>query len=91
MKPFQRPVNSKYGAPMGRRSDNPANFDGLKTHLQRVPFVDYCYDQGGAYWGSPANLYCAWADTGEEEIVTYFRANSREEAKAQLPGAKFYN
>jgi hypothetical protein len=75
---------------MGRRSDNPANFDGLKTRLCRVPFVDHCYDPGGAYWGSPADLWCAWAETEDEEIVCYFRASSRAEAKLQLPGAKFY-
>ena len=75
--PFYTNVSSKYGAPMGRRSD--AAMYG-KLRLVRVPFVDSCYDPGGAYWGMPANLYCAWNDEGTH----YLRASSREDAKAQL-------
>lgn len=33
-----------------------------KVFLQRVPFVDGCYDRGGAYWGAPANLWRAYAE-----------------------------
>ena len=89
MKPFERNVSSKYGAPMGRHSDNPANFDGIKVHLCRIPMVDGDYDAGGAYWGgSNPPMWCAWSD--EEDLVFYTRAKNREEAKRELPGAKYY-
>lgn len=93
MKPFQVNVSSRYGAPMGRRYDK---LDAVKgrVHLQSVPFVDGCYDQGGAYWGSPANLWCAWGESEDEQLVTFLRAPSREAAKSKLlaeyPELKFY-
>lgn len=86
----------KYGAPMGRASTlHPAN--PIKLHLAYVPFIDGAYDQGGAYWGSPANLYVAWGtedgDDGEPSEF-YCRASSREDAKRQVleacPEARFY-
>jgi hypothetical protein len=83
MKPFEVNVSSKYGAPMGRRET--ANLEG-KVHLQRVPLYDGCYDKGGAYWGGPSNLWCAWNDKGTQ----YLRAGSRVEAKTMLPECKFY-
>lgn len=88
MKPFEVPVNSKYGAPMGRHSDNPANLEGTKCHLARVPFVDGDYDPGGAYWGAVPgeHLWCAWND----EATCYVRAPTRDAAKTQLEGALFF-
>lgn len=80
-KPWQDDVSSKYGAPMGRRSDT--HLFG-KCHLQCVPMVDGDYDQGGAYWGGGRGvqpLWCAWND--DEEIV-YFRALNRQQAKDYL-------
>jgi hypothetical protein len=77
--------SSKYGAPMGRRSDLAGDGEPIKLHLRYVPFVDGCYDQGGAYWGSPANLYVAWGyedqGDGEYRYEYYIRANSRNDAK----------
>jgi hypothetical protein len=93
LKPFQVNVSSKYGAPMGRPGQD-LKIVAAKLHLERVPFVDSCYDQGGAYWGSPANLYCAWGEADGETIAYYLRANSRQQAKAKLqelfPDLKFY-
>jgi hypothetical protein len=86
-KPFEDKVDCKFGAPMGRRSD--IDLFG-KVHLQHVKFYDGCYDKGGAYWGSPENLYCAWND----ENTFYLRANSREHAKQLIlhmfDDVKFY-
>jgi hypothetical protein len=76
--PFRVNVSSKYGAPMGRQSSQ--SLFG-KVLLFRVPFEDGCYDPGGAYWGAPANLYCAWDSEG---AVVYLRADSRAQAKAAL-------
>ena len=87
-KPFQRHVDGRYGAPMGRPSDAAKTFVG-KVHLQYVPFIDQAYDQGGAYWGMPADLWCAWDDEGHE---MYMRAPSRDRAKVEtgLAANRFY-
>jgi len=51
------PVDCRYGAPMGRPSDDEKDKPKNQRIFDRkVPFVDYAYDQGGAYWGLPANL-----------------------------------
>jgi hypothetical protein len=91
---------------MGRGSDLNKLEGPMKLHLQYVPFNDGCYDQGGAYWGMPANLYVAWVyldsdidpDVAPEDdgcrFDHYVRANSREDAKTQIleefPEATFY-
>jgi hypothetical protein len=54
-----RPVDCKYGAPMGRFSnsigDKPKN---MKIYDRKVPMDKYdaAYDKGGAYWGLGAQL-----------------------------------
>ena len=85
--PFEIDVSSDRGAPMGRQDDPIAG--GTKVRLQRVPFEDDCYDKGGAYWGMPANLYCAWDEDGN---AVYLRAPNRDAAKAapKLKGLRFY-
>jgi hypothetical protein len=88
-KPFERNVSSRYGAPMGRREEfHPGNMAdvSIRLHLQRVPLHDYCYDKGGAYWGGPSNLWCAWGEDAESEnqVELYTRAANREEAKANI-------
>lgn len=90
-------VSSKYGAPMGRGGESLAKFlreyAGLgKLSLVRIPINSGGYDNGGAYWGTGAQLWRAAFVTSDgcETVETFFRAPSREAAKAQLPGAKFY-
>lgn len=100
------------GSQMGRRNTLPQDLpgddwkDGNKLHLVRVPFEDHCYDQGGAYWGSPANLYIATEGAVTHSpvnrrmelipcgVTVYVRANNRDEAKAKVkahvPTATFY-
>lgn len=90
--PYQQEVNSKYGAPMGRYSNNLSSFENRKVNLRQVPLIDG-YDQGGAYWGIGNPLYCAWSKATETEefIVRYFRSSNRQEAKNELPpSCKFY-
>lgn len=66
----------------------------IKMRLYRLPFIDVAYDQGGAYWGSPANTYRAvtqnkqlwlsnWDGSPQEprHIETFVRASSRKAAK----------
>ena len=90
------------GAQMGRPNRIPSdNKQPIKMTLRHLPFIDGDYDTGGAYWGSPANLYravsvdvVAFGDS-LQLVECFVRANSRKEAKANvralLPNAKFYN
>lgn len=72
------------GSQMGRRDAMPDDYAGQKLRLQRVPFVDGCYDRWGAYWGGPANLWCAWGESESEQVELFVRADTREQAKAEL-------
>src|SRR3954470_17745880 len=82
MLPYEVKVDSRFGAPMGRYSDELSSFTNSKVHLRKVPFMDGDYDPGGAYWGQgPPSLFCVWND----DHVAYFRATNREVAKAMLP------
>lgn len=94
--PFYENVSSKYGAPMGRHSDLPQNFDFSKPlHMRRVPFVDGDYDPGGAYWGGGSALWCVWDDEGN----VYYSRGSGASVQAKFeqvarsegfPGAKWF-
>lgn len=73
-------VSCQYGAPMGRRGDNPSNLQDVKRlHARRQGGGDG-YDKGGAYWGLPSNVWGVWAWMNGEAVVTYVRACSRKEA-----------
>ena len=80
-------VNGSHGSPMGRSSYNDLPHKAIKVHLNYVPFIDGAYDRGGAYWGCPANLYCAEfqiyneQEDKEYEGCCFVRASSRTEAK----------
>jgi len=81
--PFS-PVSCKYGAPMGRHGGNPANLQEAKRlHARRQGGSDG-YDKGGAYWGTPSNVWGVWAWLGGEVVCCYVRANSREAAIKQV-------
>jgi hypothetical protein len=80
------------GARMGRSNMLPENPEApVRLSLAHVPFYDGVYDKGGAYWGSPANLWCAWNKTTQ----VFTRARGREEAirliRDLVPGAVFNN
>ncbi len=88
--PFEREVGSKFGAPMGRQSDPPNQFDlSEPLHIQLVRMYDGDYDKGGAYWGGGRGtnpLYCVWEDV--EGHVFYMRApQGVTEVMAKFPGA----
>lgn len=78
------PRNSTYGCPMGA-----ANFTDATTplYLQRVRFSDGCYAPDHTYWGSPADLWCAFNGDDDPEYGAghgtriYVRAKDRESAK----------
>ena len=75
---------------MGRSSYNELPSKALKVHLNYVPFIAGAYDRGGAYWGCPANLYCAEFQVYDEkedkdyEGRCFVRASGRAEAKANV-------
>jgi hypothetical protein len=84
---------SARGADMGRRSVLPANAqEPIKLQMERLRWVSYDYDQGGAYWGWRLGdfIYCAHADN----VQIFVRARTRDWAKAlvreRLPKATFY-
>lgn len=78
--PHFAPVNSRYGAPMGRR-DFPT-VEPVKMRLVPVPMVDGCYDPGGAYWGAGVPLWASWGHDPDGDAVTvYVRAWNRGKAK----------
>lgn len=95
-------VNSRYGAPMGRREYR-GDYDApYKFRLFRVRLDRGGYDDGGAYWGAGQPLYCAEADAAWDEsagadypaVRLFLRAGSRAAAKAKIaaeyPNARFY-
>ena len=97
-------VSSKYGAPMGRASksgywDRNGDWQALQVtenaapfRLVRCPLDSGGYDRGGAYWGTPSNLY--YYEGPISDISGYVRGNTRELAKEQVrkihPHARFY-
>jgi hypothetical protein len=92
-------VSSRYGAPMGRRTYRTDPEAPIKFRLQRVYLDSGGYDSGGAYWGFGRPLYqytghSAEGTDAEELAEGYLRADSREDAKAQVralyPKARFY-
>ena len=78
------------GSQFGRRDVLPVDREPSKLRLNRLPFVDGDYDRWGAYWGSPANVWCGWNDS----VRIFVRADNRAEAKeiilTKLSTAKFH-
>ena len=73
-------VSSRYGAQMGRHGDNPANLIGVKRlHARRQGGSDG-YDKGGAYWGTPSNVWGVWGWIDGDVCCVYVRACSRQSA-----------
>ena len=70
------------GASMGRTSDLPEGTTATLT-VRHVALTDG-YDAGGAYWGTPDNLYCV---SDAEGRVRYLRASDADAAKARFPRA----
>lgn len=75
-------VNSKFGAPMGRRDFGQSSDCFDKIRLFRVRLDSGGYDDGGAYWGLGKPLYCAQDDG--DFYRRFVRAASRSEAAELL-------
>ena len=77
-------VSGKHGAPMGRHGDNPANLQDVKRLCARHQQGGEGYDRGGAYWGTPSNIWAVWAHLDDEIVCCYVRAWSRDAAIKQV-------
>lgn len=92
--PYQQPGTTGFtdasgswqctGSMSSRPSCIPADYNGEKLHLRRVPLDSGGYDPGGAYWGQGTPLYCAFGETETEQLYAFVRAASRKEAIAKL-------
>ena len=83
------------GSMMGRRNILPdSRKEVVKLRMERLRFVDQCYDQGGAYWGMPADLWCAYGEASDAQVQVFVRAPIRELAKngvrRLIPNARFF-
>lgn len=75
-------TNCQYGAPMGQREYGlPQNLARRSVNLFRVKLDSGGYDDGGAYWGISAPLFCATNGGGYRRFV---RASNRAHAALLL-------
>jgi hypothetical protein len=75
----------KYGAPMGRASYGEPN--GKQVYISQVQ-LNEGYDVGGAYWGTPNNLYVEY--TEDLEYVFFLREGDVTlTGKTYLPPIKY--
>ena len=81
-------VSSRYGAPMGRDTNMTLPITE-KVTIFKVVLDSGGYDSGGAYWGTPNNVYCIVAG----HFRTYHRAKTRQEVEQYVlkvqPGVMF--
>jgi hypothetical protein len=81
---FQRSGCSVYGASMGR-SGHLDRDTSDPCFVRKVPIDDQGYDPGGAYWGTPADLYMV--ESLESGDRAYLRARTMTAARAEFPQA----
>lgn len=80
---YQTKGYSQYGASMGRSSDLPLDSEGPLT-VRHVSLDSGGYDAGGAYWGTPNDLYVV---TDEDGLTHYARAKGPDAVRALFPQA----
>lgn len=93
-------VSSKYGAPLGRFEimkdlGDPEALPVMPCHLLPVAIDEGGYDSGGAYWGTPSDLWHLFNAeieavpgviddyAGGELVELFFRASDKEAAVAE--------
>jgi hypothetical protein len=72
------------GSSMGRKDYITEPLLDTTFHLERIPINKGGYDSGGAYWGTGAHLYIAYAQGSEEEQRVFVRAWTRSGAKTKV-------
>jgi hypothetical protein len=86
----KKDVSSRFGAPMGRMDTaHPGDCPEVIT-VVRVPLVDGCYDEGGAYWGAAEPLY-EYEYEYDGEVCNGFLRAARwdavvKELRGEIPG-----
>lgn len=81
--PQMTAVKSTYGAPMGRSCYGiPENCEPRSVSLFRVRLDSGGYDDGGAYWGHGAPIWCARTD--DDRLFQTTRAPTRRAAADAL-------
>jgi hypothetical protein len=90
--------SSQRGAQVGRPDVLPTNLnDPIKLRVEKLRWVDGDYDRFGAYWGggNGTDIYCAWGEEGDHQVLVFVRAATRVGAKhlvlQKLPKASFYD
>lgn len=73
-------VDCSRGAPMGRLTQEERTAPARSVRLFKVRLDSGGYDDGGAYWGFPGDLFCAQGN----ELQLFARANSRREAAEKM-------
>lgn len=69
------------GSRMGRISNKAHEIQGkARLRVRRVHLDAGGYDDGGAYWGTPSNLYEARGEDAEQQLSFFTRAADRAEA-----------
>ena len=67
-----RPLNSRYGAPMGRANVGDRPTDDTKVFDCYLPMsADEAYDTGGSYWGCGSRMRVSY--TKDLDFVEYYR------------------
>jgi hypothetical protein len=79
---YQTKGYGKFGANMGRPSDLDHGTEDACL-IRKVPIDDQGYDPGGAYWGTPDNLY--YIESQDSGKRSYLRASSMQAAMATFP------
>ena len=72
---------------MGRFSNKPHEVRGAcRLRVRRIRLDSGGYDDGGAYWGAPNNLWQAHGYDAEQWLSFYTRAQTKETALAHFTG-----
>ena len=68
------------------------NAEPIKLQMERLKWVDYDYDQGGAYWGRTDGdfIFCAWKDDAQVFVRATRRNQAKQLVREHFPKAKFY-
>jgi hypothetical protein len=75
------PVNSKYGAPMGRDSNLLCDKPTDERIFNRAVYLNQGYDKGGAYWGFPNNLRVEY--NSSLSYVRFYRLESEAQNRVR--------
>jgi len=81
------------GSQMGRRNILPPDVTApIKLQMERLKWVGYDYDQGGAYWGRTNGdfIFCAWKDDAQVFVQAKNRTQAKQLVREHFPKAKFY-